>query len=48
MVNNNIDIDDLELPTRIYSDSFQSYQIRDFNRIVFIFHKINHSLWFTQ
>ena len=32
-VNNNIDIDDIELPTRIYSDSFQSYEISDFNSL---------------
>ena len=25
-----------------------SYQIRDFNHIGFILHRINHSLWFAQ
>ena len=47
-VNNNIDIDDIDLPTRIYSDSFQSYQISDFNNLGYILHRINHSLWFAQ
>ena len=47
-VNNNLDLDDAELPTRIYSDCFQSYQIRDFNRMGFILHRKNHSLWFAQ
>ena len=47
-VNNNQDIDDAKLPTRIYSDCFQSYQIRDFNNLGFILHRINHSLWFSQ
>ena len=47
-VNNNIDIDDIELPNRLYSDSFQRYQISDFNRIGFILYRNNHSLWFAQ
>ena len=47
-VNNNEDRDDIFLPTRIYSDCFQSYQEIDFNSLGYILHSINHSLWFAQ
>ena len=47
-VYNNEDGNNINLPTRIYSDCFQSYQESDFNQLGFILHRINHSLWFAQ
>ena len=43
-VYNNEDGNNINLPTRIYSDCFQSYQESDFNQLGFILHRINHSL----
>ena len=48
IIRNNID-EDVENPaTRIYTDSFQTYQVGDFNRMGFILHRINHSISFGQ
>ena len=47
-----IDNEDDDLPesystkTRVYSDSFSSYQVNDFKRLGFILKKVNHSVWF--
>jgi len=32
--------------TRVFSDSFTSYQVNDFKRLGFILKKVNHSVWF--
>ena len=32
--------------TRIYSDSFASYQVMDFKRLGYILKRVNHSVWF--
>ena len=32
--------------TRVYSDSFSSYQVRDFQANRYILKRINHSVWF--
>ena len=40
--NNNID----DMKTRIYSHSFASYQINDFDALGFKLSKVNHSVWF--
>lgn len=45
---NNGDRNDINLPTRIYSDSFQRYQEHDFNYLGYIPHRINRSFWFDQ
>ena len=34
--------------TRIYTDWWQSYQVKDFNEIGFILHKVNHSILFGK
>ena len=47
-VYNNADFENEDLATRIYSDSFSSYQIRDFNEKGYKLHRINHSLWFLR
>ena len=39
---------DYVFPTRIYSDSFSSYQEVDFNSLGFKLYRINHSVWFGQ
>ena len=47
-IRNNTD-DDTDYPaTRIYTDSFQTYQISDFNSMGFILHRINHSISLDQ
>ena len=38
------DIDDFR--TRIYSDSYASYQVNDFDALGFKLNKVNHSVWF--
>ena len=43
---NNGDNDDMK--THIYSDSFTSYQIRDFEALGYKLNKVNHSVWFGQ
>lgn len=40
----NKDYEDENFTTRIYSDSFSSYQITDFSENGYISHHINHSL----
>ena len=47
-VYNSLDDDFIEFKTRIYSDSFESYQVSDFSRYGYILNKINHSVWFVQ
>lgn len=47
-VYNNENGNNINLPTRSYSDCFQSYQETDFNQLGFKLHRINHSLWFVQ
>ena len=32
--------------TGIYSDSFETYQVSDFNNLGYILHKVNHSIGF--
>lgn len=34
------------IKTRIYSDSYASYQVNDFRRTKYKLHKVNHSIWF--
>ena len=36
----------LNLKTRIYSDSYASYQPNDFEERGYILHRVNHSVWF--
>ena len=43
---NNGDNDDMK--THIYSGSFASYQIRDFEALGYKLNKVNHSVWFSQ
>ena len=38
----------LNLKTRIYSDSYASYQPNDFEERGYILHRVNHSVWFGQ
>ena len=45
---NNQDNDTYHPATRIYTDSFQTYQVGDFNQMGFILHRINHSISFGQ
>ena len=40
--------EDDEMKTRIYSDYFSSYQVRDFYDNGYILNKVNHSVWFGQ
>ena len=34
--------------TRIYSDCWRAYQPADFKEMDFVFHRINHSVWFGR
>jgi len=50
VVSNDDDDDNLpesfSIKTRVYSDSFTSYQVNDFKRLGFILKKFSHSVWF--
>ena len=45
-LNQNKDNNEIYYATRIYSDSFATYQIKDFNDNGYILYKVNHSVWF--
>lgn len=37
-----------EFATRIFSDSYSVYNVRDFANMGFVLKKVNHSVWFCQ
>lgn len=45
---NNKDPKDEIYTTRIFSDCFQIYQVKDFNELGFKLYKVNHSVWFGK
>ena len=47
-IENNNDPNEINYPTRIFSDCFQTYQISDFNNLGYKLYKVNHSVWFGQ
>ena len=40
--------DNSEFATRIYWDCFSSYREEDFTNMGYVFHRVNHSVWFGQ
>ena len=38
-------INRLDLRTRIYSDCFSGYRETDFERLGYLLHRVNHSIW---
>ena len=47
-IENNNDPNEINYPTRIFSDCFQTYQISIFNNLGYKLYKVNHSVWFGQ
>ena len=45
-LNQNKDNNENYYATKIYSDSFSTYQIKDFNDNGYILYKVSHSIWF--
>ena len=43
-----VDEEDEDLMTRIYSDCFSVYQENDFSNIGYKLNKVSHSVWFGQ
>ena len=39
-------LESLSTKTRAYSDSFTTYQVRNFKKLGYILKKLNHSVWF--
>ena len=45
-IQNNVDVSPETQATRIYSDSFSTYPVSDFNKLGYILYKVNHSISF--
>ena len=45
---NNKDPNEENYATRIFSDCFKTYQVKDFNDMGYILYRVNHSVWFGK
>ena len=45
---NNKDPNEDNYATRIFSDCFKTYQVKDFNDMGYILYRVNHSVWFGK